>query len=95
MKLEERNIIIEKYMPFARSQAVKKHKTIQSIDVDELKSAAYLGLVEAADRFDPSRSNFPSYAKYRIAGEIQDYLRGLGFGSRSQKKFVSLDEMIL
>jgi RNA polymerase sigma factor (sigma-70 family) len=43
---------------------------------DELESAAFLALVEAAQSFDPSRSvNFATYARYRIWGALRDVRR--------------------
>lgn len=46
------------------------------VDVDNLESAGMLGLVEAAERFDPSRGvEFKAYAGLRIRGAIIDELR--------------------
>lgn len=51
-------------------------KTPPQVQYDELKSAAYMGLVDAANRYD-GRGNFKSFASFRILGEIKDYLRSL------------------
>lgn len=46
------------------------------IDRDELVSAAQLGLVKAAQRFDPGReTSFESYAYTRMVGAMLDALR--------------------
>lgn len=46
------------------------------VDVDNLESAGLLGLVEAAQRFDPSRGvEFKAFAALRIRGEIIDEAR--------------------
>jgi RNA polymerase sigma factor for flagellar operon FliA len=46
------------------------------IDLDNLEAAGTLGLVEAANRFDPERGiNFKTYAYTRIRGAIYDELR--------------------
>lgn len=43
---------------------------------DEFMSAGYLGLVEAASRFDPGRGHdFRAFAFLRIRGAIIDYIR--------------------
>ncbi len=43
---------------------------------DDFISAGFLGLIEAAGRFDPSLSiDFKSFAFYRIRGAIIDYIR--------------------
>jgi len=43
---------------------------------EELQSAAYMALVEAALTFDPARKvNFATYARHRIRGALRDYQR--------------------
>lgn len=45
-------------------------------EFDELVSAGYLGLVEAADRFDASKGNrFEAFANLRVRGAILDAVR--------------------
>jgi DNA-directed RNA polymerase specialized sigma subunit len=42
----------------------------------ELRSAAYIGLVDAASRFDPARGlRFSTFAEHRIVGAMGDELR--------------------
>lgn len=74
------------HMNLANSLAWKKfQKTPLQISFDELQSAAYLGLVKAANKYDFSKKvPFLPYAKLRIIGEMKDYLRTLSWGSRSQ-----------
>lgn len=46
------------------------------VDRDELYGAGCLGLVEAAQRFDPSKGfSFSTWAEYRIRGAVLDYAR--------------------
>jgi len=73
----ERNRLIENYMPLANKLAVEKKKSLPSwVSLDDLKSAAYFGLVDAANKFDPERLiSFGTYAKWRIAGEMLDFIR--------------------
>lgn len=92
----ERDRLIREYMPLARKMARSKSRFLPHIDVEEFISAAYTGLVDAASRFDESKGNFSSFARTRIYGEMQDYLRSLGFGSKGSvsrgcTKFNSLD----
>lgn len=82
MTLEQRNSLIIQHMPLANKIAYKFKKNLRTIDVDELRSAAFLGLVDAASRYDIDRGNFIAFAIRRIDGEIKDYLRSLGFGSK-------------
>lgn len=87
------NTLITQYMPLANKLANEKKKNLPKfISFEELQSAAYLGLVEAANRFDESLGNaFSTFAYWRIIGEMQDYLREIGWGSRGSLAMQSLD----
>jgi RNA polymerase sigma factor (sigma-70 family) len=97
LTLEERNELIENYLPLAESLAWKKNRvTPNSITIDELKSAAYMGLMLAADRFDTEKGAFGPYAAIRIIGEMKDYLRKCGrFPSTSLDTAVEEDDFEL
>jgi RNA polymerase sigma factor (sigma-70 family) len=73
----ERNRLIENYLPLANKLAIEKKKSLPSwVSLDDLKSAAYFGLVDAANKFDPERFiSFGTYAKWRINGEMLDFIR--------------------
>ena len=44
---------------------------------EELLGEAYCGLIQAARAWDPGRgTDFPAYARRRVRGAIQDFLRG-------------------
>ncbi len=43
----------------------------------DIRSAAYFGLIDAAQRYDPSRYQFSTFAARRVRGAIQDALRSL------------------
>ncbi len=54
---------------------------------DELVSAGSLGLIDAVDKFDPTKHvSLKTYAQYRIKGAILDELRGMDTYSRSTRK---------
>jgi RNA polymerase sigma factor (sigma-70 family) len=88
MTIIERNQLVLNYMPLANKIASEKNKkTPKNITLDELRSAAYLGLIQAANRFNKeSNCSFATYAKYRITGEIKDYLR------KNKIKFVEIQD---
>jgi len=87
LTIDERNDLVTNYLPLAEKLAWKKNQvTPKSITIDELKSAAYLGLIDAANKFKKDKGSFGKYASFRINGEIKDYLRELGRFS-----FVSMD----
>ena len=47
-----------------------------NIDIDDLISAGVIGLMDAIEKYDPSRDNkFKTYAEFRIRGAILDELR--------------------
>lgn len=80
---EERNDLVLAYMKLANKIAHNKHRKTPFVAYDELQSAAYFGLVDAAAKYDPSKNDcFGAYAALRIAGAICDYLRELSWGSR-------------
>lgn len=88
MTINERNQLVLNYMPLANKIANDKNKnTPKNITLDELKSAAYLGLIQAANRYNKEiKCSFVTYAKYRIIGEIKDHLR------KNKTKFVEIKD---
>jgi RNA polymerase sigma factor (sigma-70 family) len=71
------------HVPFARAIAAYRKRRIPAcVTIDELRSAAYMGLVDASKRYD-GREAFATFARPRIDGAITDYLRELRWGSRS------------
>jgi RNA polymerase sigma factor for flagellar operon FliA len=82
----DKRAVAEQYMPYVRSIAGKvKKKVSQDIEFDDLVEYGVIGLLEAAERFDPSvGANFMTFAYYRIRGAIYDGLRGMGWMSRTQ-----------
>lgn len=75
----ERDELILHYMPLANKLARKKwSRTPKCVDYDELQSAAFMGLVEAANKYEADRNVvFGTYAVIRMCGAICDYLRSL------------------
>jgi RNA polymerase sigma factor (sigma-70 family) len=72
------NKLILDYIPLANSIAIRKKKNLPKyVTLDELKSAAYLGLTQAANKFNPELGSFYGYAHIRINGAIKDHLRSL------------------
>ena len=53
------------------------------VDVEDLESAGYFGLIDAAKRYDPGRkTKFETFASIRIRGAILDELRRLDWVPR-------------
>ena len=93
----KRDELIVNYMPLANKLAWKKSShTPLCVSYEELQSAAYFGLVDAANKYDESRGvGFATYAKTRIWGAIGDYLRSLNwFGQKNPITPTSVDAPI-
>jgi RNA polymerase sigma factor (sigma-70 family) len=84
---KDRNLLVENYIPLAKKLAYLKAKNLpKRVDVEELKSAAYYGLVDASRHFDPEKSSsFGPYARCRIWGEINDCVRYLSWGKKTRR----------
>lgn len=82
MKTDE---LIHANMDLAQNLAKKKKRTIPRVYYEDLEAAAYHGLVDAANNYKPEFGEFRTYAPSRICGEINDYLRELGWGSRRNR----------
>src|SRR4051794_38780146 len=80
-----RDQLILRYSPLVKYVAGRLGSGLPShIDDGDLVSYGLLGLINAIDRFDPSREiKFETYAIARIRGEIIDQLRTLDWVPRS------------
>lgn len=82
--------LLEKYGPYVRSLAAQVRKQFNAqFEMDELVAWGQVGLLEAAERFDPKvGANFLTFAHYRIKGAIYDGLRKMGVlkGSSSSER---------
>ena len=77
--------ILESHMPLVRLVAERIHRRLPpGVDLASLINSGIVGLLEAAQRYDSHRGvAFQTYARYRIQGEIMEYLRSLDWVSRS------------
>src|SRR5262245_59454266 len=75
--LARRNEFITKYYACVEKVAKRLARRLPAhVDIGELISAGAVGLIEAAERFDPSRSiRFETFAETRIRGAMLDDLR--------------------
>jgi RNA polymerase sigma factor for flagellar operon FliA len=86
-------LILEHY-PLVRTIACRMVRRFPaSVDVDELINVGAMGLIDAVDRFDPSRQvPFKAYAEIRIRGSIVDALRRADWVPRSvRRKFTRIE----
>lgn len=85
---DARNRIVESYLPLVGYVAAMIRPALPShIDLDDLYSYGSIGLIEAAERYDPSRGvKFTTYATRRIRGAIIDELRSQDWAPRRVRK---------
>ncbi|MFP4650534.1 MAG: FliA/WhiG family RNA polymerase sigma factor, partial [Desulfobacterales bacterium] len=84
---DQRDDLVRQHLDLAEFVVYRMRPQIPaSVSVDELKSAAMHGLMEAATRFDPSRGvMFKTFAEPRIRGAVRDELRKMDWFSRSMR----------
>ncbi len=89
MDQEVKDKIIVEYAPLVRFIAQKIASRLPSnIELDDLISCGVIGLMDAIQKFDPTRDNkFKTYAEFRIRGAIlrRASLSGLGPSFRQRK----------
>ena len=81
--------ILDVHMPLVRLVAERIHRRLPpGVDLASLINSGIVGLLEAAQRYDSHRGvAFQTYARYRIQGEIMEYLRSLDWVSRSVRSW--------
>jgi RNA polymerase sigma factor for flagellar operon FliA len=78
--------LVESHLRYAYAIASEvSRKLPPNLERHDIQGWAELGLVEAADSFDPKRGiQFKTFAYYRIKGAIYDGLRKMGWYSKGQ-----------
>jgi RNA polymerase sigma factor for flagellar operon FliA len=91
LPLDERNRMVEEYLPLVKFVAGRIAGRLPShVEFDDLVNAGVIGLIDAIDKFDPSRKiQFKTYAEFRIKGAILDELRSLDWVPRSTRQKAS------
>ncbi|MCO4792739.1 MAG: FliA/WhiG family RNA polymerase sigma factor [Bacteriovoracaceae bacterium] len=86
-------IVIE-YAPLVKYIAQKIASRLPSnIELDDLISCGVIGLMDAIQKFDPTRDNkFKTYAEFRVRGAILDELRAQDWVPRSVREKSKLVE---
>ncbi len=84
-KLREQ--LIQDYASLVRFVAQRIASRLPSnVDIEDLISSGVIGLMDAIDKYDPTRENkFKTYAEFRIRGAILDELRGQDWVPRSAR----------
>jgi len=85
---EERERLLADHLPQVRYIAQRIHDRLPGqVPLEDLVHAGIVGLIDAVDRFDPSKNvQLGTYAKFRIRGAILDCLRDTDWSPRSLRK---------
>ena len=93
--LDRRQLIID-YLPYVKRvvNRIIVHLPY-GVEREDLYNVGVIGLIQAIDRFDPSRDNkFTTYAVFRIRGAVLSELRSRDFLSRlSRRKIREVDHV--
>jgi len=88
----DRTEMIEKFTPLIRFIAKRIAARLPAnVELDDLISSGAIGLMDAIDKYDPTRENkFKTYAEFRIRGAILDELRAQDWIPRSVREKAKL-----
>ncbi|MFO7716042.1 FliA/WhiG family RNA polymerase sigma factor [Desulfosarcina sp.] len=93
-----RNQIINEYLPYVKRivNRIAVHLPA-TIEVDDLINVGVIGLIQAIERYDPTRDNkFITYAVFRIKGAVLSELRSRDFlGRTTRRKIRELEKAYL
>ncbi len=95
---DQKDRLIMEYAPLIKFIAQKIAIRLPSnIELDDLISSGVIGLMDAIDKYDPTRDNkFKTYAEFRIRGSILDELRAQDWVPRSVRdKAKMLDRAVV
>jgi RNA polymerase sigma factor for flagellar operon FliA len=86
--------LVEQYSDYVVRIAKQVKRSLSpNVETDDLIGYGMTGLIEAAERYNPSLgANFSTFSFYRIRGAIYDGLRVMGSLSRTEYKRQRFDE---
>lgn len=88
-KAEYRNELVVRYNHLVHAHAARLSRKLPAqISYDEICSAAFDGLMEAVEAYNPKRkAKFETFCQQRISGAVMDWLRSLDPQSRTVRTF--------
>jgi len=86
--IARRNQYAAKFFPYIEKVARRLARRLPAhVEIDDLISSGVIGLMEAAERFDPERvDRFEAFAEFRIRGAMLDDLRSRDTLSRDMRR---------
>src|SRR3990170_2702626 len=84
-----RNRIVVHYSTLVQTHAARLSRKLPAqVSYDEICSAAFDGLIEAVEAYDPAKkAKFETFCQQRISGAVMDWLRSLDPQSRTVRTF--------
>jgi RNA polymerase sigma factor for flagellar operon FliA len=84
-----RNKLVINYSGLVHTHAARLSRKLPAqVSYDEICSAAFDGLIEAIEAYDPERkAKFETFCQQRISGAVMDWLRSLDPQSRTVRTF--------
>lgn len=99
--LPDREELVERYRPLVNSIVGRILRSLPvQVEFQEAASYGIIGLLEAAERFDPRRKvSFVTFSYYRIRGAVFDGLREMGILTRTPndnwvRREVALNDLV-
>lgn len=88
-EVELRNQLVVHYSGLVHTHAARLSRKLPAqVSYDEICSAAFDGLIEAVEAYDPTRkAKFETFCQQRISGAVMDWLRSLDPQSRTVRTF--------
>jgi len=88
-KDEFRNELVVRYSHLVQTHAARLSRKLPAqVSYDEICSAAFDGLIEAVEAYDPEKkAKFETFCQQRISGAVMDWLRSLDPQSRTVRTF--------
>jgi len=85
---KQKEQIVEQFLPRVKYYASKYAFALPSeLSLEDLVSAGIIGLLEAAERYDPSQNaTLSTFADFRIRGAIIDEVRSMQWASKDVRK---------
>jgi len=89
---DDRRNLFHHYAPLASALAARVARRLsRRVDADEVRCAAFTGLMGAVESFDPCRAtSFETYCRRRITGAVLDWVRSVDMHSRALRSFEKL-----
>ena len=87
--IEDRNALVVHYVDLVHNHAARLSRKLSTqVSYDDICSAAFDGLIEAVESYDPKhKAKFETFCQQRIFGSVMDWLRSLDPQSRTVRTF--------